>query len=311
MTYGYAQYHVHMFPVKDQQLAGELAAQDGSIDPDSWRQPAIFPVLEILNEPCSNFLSGKQVQFILPTSAEPSYPAAWQVRTHRPVHSPCGLTGLEVQFVKYLGSASNLKTKKDHDYKTRYILGIFLMSPVRSCTSIPKGWYTTNVCQCLKDTFPTCLTLADITIASVSLAETFPQPRALNQASQRHATAAATFPIGRIVIPVCQIGAVRSQHAIWLPVRHCVLPTRQRILVSTNPPASPASNPANTPPCILALPATKHLGFCPCSVREARTHESWHLWEAAIDKKITGLQHNKTWVPVQEGSTPSGFPSWC
>ncbi len=135
-------------------------------------------------------------------SCRASYPAAWQVRAHRPVHSPCGLTGLEVQFVKYLGSASDLKTKKDHDYKTRDVLGIFLMSPVHSGTSIPKGWYTTNVCQCLKDTFPTCLTLANIATASVSLAGTFLQLRAFDQASQRHTTAAATFPIGHIVIPV-------------------------------------------------------------------------------------------------------------
>lgn len=93
MTYGYAKYHVRVFPVKDMQLAGELAAQDGSIDPDSWRQHAIFPVSEVLDEPSSNFLSGKQVQFVVPSSAEPSYPGAWQVRSHRPVRSSCGLIG--------------------------------------------------------------------------------------------------------------------------------------------------------------------------------------------------------------------------
>jgi hypothetical protein len=68
-----------------------------------------------------------------------------------------------------------------------------------------------------------------------------------------------------------------------------------------------ASSRANTPPCILALPDTKHLGFCPRSVREARAHESWHLWDAAIDKEITGLHHRDTWTNVQESNIPSSF----
>jgi hypothetical protein len=307
MTYGYAQYHVHVFPVKDMQLAGELAAQDGSIDPDGWRQHAIFPVSDVHDEPCANFLAGKQVQFDLPASAEPSFPASWRVRAHRPVFSTCGLTGMEVQFVDYLGNASDLKNKKDHEFKTREVLGILLMSPAPRGVPIPKGWYTVNVRQCLKDTFPTCRTLANIAKASVSFAGTFPQPRALDQASQRHTTAAATFPIGRIVIPVRKVGNVRSPHATWLPMRHHVLPTRQHLLVSSNEPVSPALRSTAVPACVLALPDTKHLGFCPRSVREARTHDSWPLWEAAIDKEITGLQHRDTWTELSESDVPSSI----
>jgi hypothetical protein len=307
LTYGYAQYHVHVFPVKDMQLAGELAAQDGSIDPDSWRQHAIFPVSDVQDEPCSNFMSGKQIQFNLPLSAEPSFRSQWRARAHRPVYSPCGLTGLEFQFVQYLGADSELKSPKDHEFKTREVLGICLMSPAPRGVPIPKGWYTFTARQCLADTFPTCRTLADIAKASVSLAGAFPKPRALDQASQRHTTAAATFPIGRIVIPVRKVGTVRSPHATWLPVRHHVLPTRQHLLVSSTAPASSASRSTAAPSCVLALPDTKHLGFCPRSVREARTHDSWPLWEAAIDKEITGLQHRDTWTEVSESSVPSSI----
>ncbi len=112
-------------------------------------------------------------------------------------------------------------------------LVILLMSPAQRGVPIPKGWYTVNVRQCLKDTFPTCRTLADIAKASVSFAGTFPQPRALDQASQHHTTAAATFPIGRIVIPVRKVSNVCSPHATWLPMRHHVLPTRQHLLVTS------------------------------------------------------------------------------
>jgi hypothetical protein len=270
LTYGYAQYHVHVFPVKDMQLAGELAAQDGSIDPDSWRQHAIFPVSDVQDD----FMSGKQIQFNLPLSAEPSFRSQWRARAHRPVYSPCGLTGLEFQFVQYLGADSELKSPKDHEFKTREVLCICLMSPAPRGVPIPKGWYTFTACQCLADTFPTCHTLADIAKASVSLAGTFPKQRALDQASQRHTTAAATFPIGSIVIPVRKVGTVRSPHATWLPVHHHVLPTRQHLLISSTAPTLSAPRSTAVPSCVLALPDTKHLGFCPQSVREARTHDS-------------------------------------
>jgi hypothetical protein len=100
------------------QLAGELASRDGSIDPDGWRQHAIFPTASVADCPCAEFLAGKQIQFLLPVKANPSYKSAWQVRAQRLVYSPCGLTGLEVQYTKYLGKASDLRTKSDCKFMT-------------------------------------------------------------------------------------------------------------------------------------------------------------------------------------------------
>ncbi len=44
------------------------------------------------------------------------------------------------------------------------------------------------------------------------------------------------------------------------------------------------------PPTVLLLPESTHLGFCPHSYSEAWSHETWHLWDAAIQKELQGLQ---------------------
>ena len=313
-TYGYAQYHAHVFPLKDMLLAGELAAQDGSIDPDGWRHPAILPVKDVADGPCAGFLSGKQIQFILPVEAEPDYPAPWQVRAHQPVYSPCGLTGLEVQFTKYRGSHSHFKKKSDRDFLVKPVLAILLMSPAAPHQAVPAAWYKVDVRSCLRETYPSCRTLADIPKNSVSLAGAYPQPRALADATKRQ-TAAATaqvpttpsssFPLGSIVVPVRKIASVRSPHATWMPVKHHMLPTRQRILVSAT--TTVRSPTRQSPTTLLALPVSQHLGFCPRSIKEARSHTSWPLWQSAIDKEITGLQNRHTWQELHESDLPPGI----
>jgi hypothetical protein len=113
-----------------------------------------------------------------------------------------------------------------------------------------------------------------------------------------------SFPVGSLVVPVGKIGSVRSPKATWMPVKHHMLPTRQHLLVSTT--TSPSSSARQSPSLLLALPATQHLGFCPRSIREARSHESWPLWQSAITKEITGLQNRHTWLEIHESDLPAG-----
>ena len=305
-TYGYADYDVQNFPLKDMMLAGELASRDGSINPDGFRQHAIFQTRDVLDGPCAEFLSGKQIQFLLPLSANPKYPASWQVRAHRPVYSPTGIVGLEVEYTKYLGNMSDLKTKADRLFQTQPVLSTLVMSPVSSC---PKGWYTTDVRSCLLDTYPTCRTLAEIATQAVHLAGSYPQPKALEQATRRQSAMAAcpvptpTYPKGRMVLPCRKLSGIRSQHATWSQSKHTVLPCRRNMVCSAHMSLAPC--PAQ-PSVALLLPPTQQVGFCPCTEREARSHTTWPLWEAAIAKEISGLTARNTWIEVPESAVPSG-----
>ena len=287
-------------------LAGELASRDGSIDPDNWRRHAIFRVEDVPDGPCGEFLAGKQAHFL---QRLPDFPADWQVRAHRPVYTASGLVGLEVQYVKYLGSPEDLKTALDRSYATRPVMAILLMSPLPPNTDLPKGWYSTDVRSCLRATYPTCRTLADIAAQSVSLAGTYPQPKALADATRRHTAAPAasqvspSFPVGRIVVPVRRVGPVRSPHATWKAPSHHVLPSRQRMLVSSS--AVPSRPRPVQPDCLLLI-ESNHVGFCPRSLKEARAHETWPLWNAAIDKEISGLEARDTWHQLHESDVPAG-----
>jgi hypothetical protein len=112
-TYGYVDHDLNNFPLKDMMLVGELASRDSSIDPDGFCLHAIFPVANVQDGPCAEFLTCKQIQFLLPPSANLKFPVAWQVHAHCPVYSPTGLVGLEVQYTKYCGNLADLKTKAD------------------------------------------------------------------------------------------------------------------------------------------------------------------------------------------------------
>jgi hypothetical protein len=188
-AYGYIHHHAHVFPLKEMQLVGELASHDGSIDPNGWHQHAIFAAAAVADGQCAKFLAGKQIQFLLPVKAYLSYTSAWQVQAQHQVYSQCGLTGLEVQYIKYLGKPSDLHTQANSEFMTQSVLSTFLVSPAPADVSVPKGWYTTDVCSCLCKSFPTSRTLADIAAHSLSLAGTYPQPSALVEATKRQSEA--------------------------------------------------------------------------------------------------------------------------
>jgi hypothetical protein len=285
LTYGYTKYDTNKFPMRDMLLAGELHSKDGSIDPDGWRQHAIKAVQDIDDSSCANFLSGKQVQFWLPVSANPTFQGRWRARAHRPVITNNGPIGLKIQFTHYDGPISDLKTKTDREYASRPVLGIMLMSPLLPHQTLPSGWYSTTARSCLLDTFPTCRTLADIAIQSVSLTGSFPQPKAMGTHADQFTLSAIPvsnefYPRGRIVIPVRKIRSVRTVSATWSSSHHQLLRTRTQYV---RPPATAGAAAStikphpkeHTPPCFLSLKPGEHLGFCPRSIKEARKHESW------------------------------------
>jgi hypothetical protein len=311
LTYGYVTAHERVFPIKDQQLAGELHTKDASFDTDSWRRHSIYAVADVSDYDTAQFGSGKQVHFLVRL---PGYSGLWQVRSHRPVRSTTDIVGLEVEFVKYLGPASDLKTKLDREYKTRPVLSIFPMSPVTPA-ALPKGWYTTDVRSCLRDTYPTCRTLAQIATDSVSLAGAYPAPKALADASRRESVAATassslqapppSFPVGRVVLPVRRIGSVRNHRSTWFSSPHHILPCRQHVLVSSSTSLSKSPRPLQ-PANVLLLSATGPVGYCPRSYRDARSHDSWPQWDAAIHKEISGLEARQTWHAIHESDVPDG-----
>jgi hypothetical protein len=105
-------------------LAGKLAARDGSIDPDGWHQHAIACLKDVPDGPASEFLSGKQIQFLQKLNG---YSGSWQARAQRPVYTTTNLVGLEVVYTLYHDNASNLKTKIDCEYKTKPVISTLLM----------------------------------------------------------------------------------------------------------------------------------------------------------------------------------------
>jgi hypothetical protein len=108
------------------------------------------------------------------------------------------------------------------------------MSPAPAGVSVPKGWYTTDIRSCLRETFPTSRTLADIATHSVSLAGTYPQPSALAEATKRQSAAcvqastqdvpvSSSFP--RLALPCQRVGPAHQPHAQWFSSGHHILPT--------------------------------------------------------------------------------------
>jgi hypothetical protein len=167
---------------------------------------------------------------------------------------------------------------------------------------------TTTVRQALHDTYPAYTTLADIALGSTILRKHLTIPKVLDSGV---ASCVRPCPQGnRILLPVRQVGMFRSPRSTWAQPTHHLLPSRRHVRlvpVSVTLPqaVSWAANRAG-PSRVLSLPAFAcgAVGYEPRSLKQARAHPSWPLWEAAVNKELDGLRRREAYEKVNEADLP-------
>ena len=91
---------------------------------------------------------------------------------------------------------------------------------------------------------------------------------------------------------------------MWFSSPHHVLPCRQHVFLSSSPSSTVPFRPFQ-PANVLLLSSTGSVGFSPRSYRDARSHDSWPKWDAAIHKEISGLEARDTWQTMHESDVPA------
>lgn len=292
------------FPIKDLQRAGELSPPDGSINPDSWRRHAPRKLVDVQDGPAAEFLVGKQVLFDLPPNSYPNSPLSWRVRCQSVVYvrSP-PIVAVRCFFVSYSGGDDSLD-QYDRSYSTQFI--DIPMSDVPP-TAVPNDTLVsfTSVRKALLATYPSFSTLADLAQASSILHGHPVLPPILDTGT----SALAIRPrVTRVLLPARRVGLVRSSSATWTPILHHILPSRMPLkVVSPVLSSTIKTSSRHAPPFAVLLPAHAcgAVGFEPRTLKQARAHPSWDLWDAAIQREMDGLRARHTWDEVLESSLPS------
>lgn len=306
-TYGSVQAFPDIFPIKDMQWMGEPSCADGALDPDSWRRHAPRPLHAVDDGPAAEFLAGKQIIFDLPQHVYPSFPHTWRMRCQAPVYTRTGdkVILMRCHFVAYNGGDSELPPS-ELGYNTQFI-DIPMSLPNGNRTNVVATAVTsTTIREALALTYPSFNTLAQISQGSAVLRGHLAVPKILDTGTE--GVTALSAHSNRILLPVRTVGGARCPRAPWHAPTHHILPARKHMVLAPTPISTStfrSTTARSLPQYGLHLNSSfGAIGFEPRSIKHAQAHESWPLWEAAINKEISGLKQRQTWDDVPESTVP-------
>ena len=105
VTYGYVNAFPLIFPCKERMMAGEDPA---TILAGDWRRWSDFRLSEVDDGPLSEFLAGKQIEVVLPSSMYPAFAGSWKVTCQRPIILASKDVCMRMVFTGYTGNKDKL-----------------------------------------------------------------------------------------------------------------------------------------------------------------------------------------------------------
>ena len=110
-TYGYVNVFPNIFPCKERMLAGEDPATLLSGD---WRRYSNYRPSDVADGPLSEFLTGKQIEAVLPRDMYPGFDGCWKAVSQRPIiKSSTKEVSMRLIFSGYTCNKSKLVAKTE------------------------------------------------------------------------------------------------------------------------------------------------------------------------------------------------------
>lgn len=306
VTYGYIHPIPNRFPLREIHLMGETA---NTIIDGTWRGAAIYAIDEAPDEQLAHYVVGKQLQLTIPTHINPTYKHQWTAVATKVVkcRDTSQTTAVRLIYNGYKGDTHLLspadKTCLEPDGTPLYI--DVPVSPIPHKSTTPATLVTTiNIRSLLHHTYPYARTLSDAAASSVATTGRYPKRHtpltaaAAQREDKQHEPPAYTHTTHN---KGTSKRVTFSENITTTPND----PTPRRVTrsMSTGQQLTPNTHVLSS--LTQAHTNTSHrIGFTPSTLRQARAHSSAHLWQAALDKELLGLQERGTWTPVDMSQLP-------
>jgi hypothetical protein len=108
VTYGYVDVFPRNFPCKERMMSGEDPATLVSGD---WRRWSDYRPGDVKDGPFSEFVTGKQLEVLLPQTMYPSFSGQWKAVCQRPITLGSKAVCMRMVFTGYSGNRNELSLK--------------------------------------------------------------------------------------------------------------------------------------------------------------------------------------------------------
>ena len=152
VTYGYINAFPEVFPCHERKMAGEHPATLVSGD---WRRWSDFRLPEVPDGPLSEFLTGKQIEVVLPQDMYPAFKGSWKATCQRPITLKTGKICMRLVFSDYTGDKNTLSPADQECLTSSSDLWIDIdMSPHDNPKDNKRNATTHNLRELLANTYP-------------------------------------------------------------------------------------------------------------------------------------------------------------
>jgi hypothetical protein len=305
-------------------MAGEDPATIVSGD---WRRWSDFRSAEVADGPFSEFVTGKQLEVLLPQEMYPTFPGQWKATCQRPITLRSKAVCMRMVFSGYTGDRSKLSEKDKECLAPGSDLwvDIPISKTKKALTKEING--TVNLRDLLSTTYPDALCMHELASESVRATGKYPlssivrtaledleedtdEPLSLDSPPLPKPSAAAAkgnrIIVGKVVMST-HIGQTAPRITLKSALRFRTAPVLAHKINTVNNPERPQLSEAKSqefPQETMEL-VDNHVGYKPSNIQQARLHVTWPLWKAAMEKEVAGLLKRETWTTVHQSQVPA------
>ena len=264
---GYATFDASIFPLKQILLAGQPLPNNFAVDPDTFRQAGLHHPNELTDSQVAEYAARLRIVTELPPGFVRGYPGAWRAQCSL-LRKIKKVLHMVLLLDRYHGDKTKAPMLLRNETQRKVVE---VVVPVHDSAETSHS----NLRFLLQITYPECLKMADMAVASYTNKAILPTHPAVarQQVASAHASILLKPPLDR----------ARAADLIL---------NKERV-----PPINLSATENNIQGCI---------GFTPKTSNEARRHPSWPLWQKAQKDELAGLERRGMWTPVSMQDVPSG-----